>query len=277
MRPPIRKYPRTRHLEGSRLQEGDEDLSQVPFSEIRGRHLVVEEKLDGANSAVSFTKGGELLLQSRGHYLMGGSAFEGQFDIVKAWAQTHRSALWKALGSRYVLYGESMYKKHTVFYDALPHYFMEFDVLDTEADRFLSTAARRELLAETPVVSVPVLHEGPVDSLEELLDLIRPSLYKTERWKATFERVVAEQGLDVDRAWTLVDPTDLSEGLYIKWEADGHIVRTGSDPTDEGRYKWVRADFHQRIIDANEQNRGHVGFQPTIPNQLAEGVDLWTL
>ena len=30
----IRKYPRTPHIEGSRLQPGDEDLSQIPFSEI---------------------------------------------------------------------------------------------------------------------------------------------------------------------------------------------------------------------------------------------------
>ena len=55
-----------------RLQPGDEDLSQIPFSEIAGRNLAVEEKCDGANSAVSFSADGELLLQSRGHYLTGG-------------------------------------------------------------------------------------------------------------------------------------------------------------------------------------------------------------
>ena len=54
----IFKYPRTPHIEGSRLQPGDEDLSQIPFDAIRGRHLVVEEKCDGANSAVSFDADG---------------------------------------------------------------------------------------------------------------------------------------------------------------------------------------------------------------------------
>ena len=48
---PIIKYPRTPHLAGSRLQPGDEDLSQVPFSCLAGRRLTVEEKVDGANSA----------------------------------------------------------------------------------------------------------------------------------------------------------------------------------------------------------------------------------
>lgn len=63
----LRKYPRTRHIRGSRLQKGDFDLSAAPFSELAGRHLVVEEKLDGANTGISFGPGGELRLQSRGH------------------------------------------------------------------------------------------------------------------------------------------------------------------------------------------------------------------
>lgn len=32
----IIKYPRTPHIEGSRIQPGDEDLSQRSFSEIAG-------------------------------------------------------------------------------------------------------------------------------------------------------------------------------------------------------------------------------------------------
>jgi hypothetical protein len=71
--PPIRKYPRTQHLEGSRLQAGDEDLDGVPFSAIARRPIVVEEKVDGANAAVSFDSRGAPLLQSRGHYLQGGA------------------------------------------------------------------------------------------------------------------------------------------------------------------------------------------------------------
>ena len=68
----LKKYPRTPHLSGSKLQVGDEDLSQISFSELDGKHLVVEEKCDGANSAISFDETGALYLQSRGHYLTGG-------------------------------------------------------------------------------------------------------------------------------------------------------------------------------------------------------------
>lgn len=79
----IRKYPRTHHIEGSRLQSGDEGLAAIPFDELVGRHLVIEEKLDGANSAISFESDGMLLLQSRGHYLTGG-AREAHFAPLKA-------------------------------------------------------------------------------------------------------------------------------------------------------------------------------------------------
>ena len=97
----IIKYPRTPHLEGSRLQPGDEDLSQIPFAELAGRHLVVEEKCDGANSAVSFSADGELLLQSRGHYLTGGYR-ERHFNLMKQWAVVHKDVFYRVLGSRYI-------------------------------------------------------------------------------------------------------------------------------------------------------------------------------
>ncbi|HST86918.1 MAG TPA: RNA ligase family protein, partial [Ktedonobacterales bacterium] len=126
----IYKYPRTRHVEGSGLQPGDEDLAVAPFAALAGRHLVVEEKMDGANSAISFTPEGRLLLQSRGHYLAGGPR-ERQFDLFKRWASRYAGELWEALGSRYVLYGEWLYAKHTIYYTDLPHYFLEFDALDT--------------------------------------------------------------------------------------------------------------------------------------------------
>ncbi|MEU6752554.1 RNA ligase family protein, partial [Spirillospora sp. NPDC046719] len=169
----LRKYPRTRHIEGSRLQPGDHDLAARPFSAIAGRYLVVEEKLDGANCGISFSSDGELRLQSRGHYLTGGPR-ERQFGPLKAWAASVQHVLRERLGDRYVMYGEWLYAKHTVFYDALPHYFCEFDVLDQRDGTFLSTARRRELLAGTPVVSVPVLHEGTLPDLGALTAFVGP-------------------------------------------------------------------------------------------------------
>src|SRR5688572_11328717 len=176
MTPPIRKYPRTRHVQGSRLQPGDEDLEAAPFSELRGRHLVVEEKVDGANAALSFAADGALLLQSRGHYLTGG-ARERHFALFKQWAHSHAGRFRPVLGSRYVMYGEWLYAKHAIFYDLLPHYFMEFDVLDTETGSFLDTPRRRDLLSGLPVVPVRVLYSGTVARKAELTAMLGRSAF----------------------------------------------------------------------------------------------------
>lgn len=256
------RYPRTPHLEGSRLQEGDHGHDHVPYRDLRGLRLVVEEKLDGANTGISFSPAGDLLLQSRGHYLAGGGR-ERQFNFIKAWAQAHAGWLLQRLEDRYVMYGETMSKKHSVFYDALPHHFFEFDVLDRRTGQFLSTAARRELLAGGPVLSVPVLYDGLAPArLADLKALLRPSLAKTARWRDAFEATVRREGLDLALAWKQCDKSDLSEGLYLKVEADGQTL---------GRYKWVRADFVQAIL-ASEK---HHSEQPYVPNQLAPGVDLY--
>ena len=256
------RYPRTPHLEGSRLQEGDHGHDHVPYRDLRGLRLVVEEKLDGANTGISFSPAGDLLLQSRGHYLVGGGR-ERQFNFIKAWAQAHAGWLLQRLEDRYVMYGETMSKKHSVFYDALPHHFFEFDVLDRRTGAFLSTEARRELLAGGPVLSVPVLYDGLAPArLADLKALLRPSLAKTARWRDAFEATVRREGLDLALAWRQCDKSDLSEGLYIKVEADGRTL---------GRYKWVRADFIQAILAADK----HHSEQPYVPNQLAPGVDLY--
>jgi hypothetical protein len=224
------KYPRTPHLEGSRLQPGDEDLAQVPFERVRGRHLVVEEKLDGANAGISFSPEGELRLQSRGHYLNGGPR-ERQFTLLKSWAATHADALREVLSDRYVLFGEWLYARHTVFYDALPHYFLEFDILDRHTGFFLGTPQRRALLATTPVRSVPVLGARAFDRLAEVTALLGPSTASTG-------------GVPM-------------EGLYLKVEEEGRVVE---------RYKWVRPEFLQAILDSGQ----HWADRPIEPNRLAD-------
>ncbi|WP_112263501.1 RNA ligase family protein [Lentzea terrae] len=254
----LRKYPRTPHLEGSRLQPGDEDLDQVPFRAIAGRHLVVEEKLDGANAGISFDSAGTLKLQSRGHFLTGGPR-ERQFAPLKAWAATHQSVLWERLGTRYVLYGEWLYAKHTVFYDALPQHFCEFDLLDRETGDFLSTPERRRLLDGTPVVSVPVLHEGPLRTLKDLTALIGPSTCRTPAWRDALVEAARAAGQDPEVVVAETDSDDHMEGLYIKVEEDGRTVE---------RYKWVRPTFLTAVLDSGS----HWQDRPILPNRVVSRV-----
>jgi hypothetical protein len=257
----IYKYPRTRHIEGSGIQPGD-DPDAVSFMTLAGRRLVIEEKMDGANSALSFTQDGKLLLQSRGHYLIGGPR-ERQFDMLKQWASSYAAQLWETLGDRYVLYGEWLYARHTIFYTDLPHYFLEFDALDTVSGAFLSTPARQELLRDAQFLrSVRVLHEGAVTSAEALVALIGPSAFISGAPADQLRKLASARGLDPEQALRESDLSGLMEGLYIKVEEDGAVVE---------RYKYVRAGFLQTVFDSES----HWMDRPPIPNQLASGVSLW--
>ena len=255
----IRKYPRTPHIEGSRLQPGDEDLSQIPFDAIKRKHLVIEEKCDGANSAISFGPDGQLLLQSRGHYLTGGYR-ERHFNLMKQWATVHRDAFYQVLGNRYIMYGEWMYAKHTVFYDALPHYFLEFDILDRETGVFLDTLTRHDMLKDTPVASVPVLSSGYCKTKEEMLKYLGRSRYVTENQQQNLWSAAVKLGLDPERNCKETDLSGFMEGLYIKVEEEGQVVE---------RMKYVRAAFLQ-CVDFSES---HWIDRPIIPNQLAVPVE----
>ena len=111
------------------------------------------------------------------------------------------------------MYGEWLYARHTIPYDQLPHFFLEFDILDREDGIFLNTERRRAFLAGSPIVSVPVLAEGVVAPLESHLSK------------------------------SYCSSSEPMEGLYIKHEADGKVI---------GRYKFVRASFLQMVEDSGE-------------------------
>ncbi len=254
----IVKYPRTRHLRGSRLGPGDEDLSQAPFSEILGRNIVIEEKIDGANSAISFDGDGNLLLQSRGHYLDGGHR-ERHYNLLKQWANNNVDIFFDVLGTKYIMYGEWMYAKHTIFYDALPNYFMEFDIYDRENGVFLDTPSRKVLTDKMGIVSsVPVLASGAFSTKEEVISLIGNSNYITENHIESLRALATRLDLDVERQVRETDPSRLMEGIYIKVEENGLTV---------DRFKYVRQGFIQAVMESGS----HWQSRPIIPNLLKDG------
>jgi len=257
------KYPRTPHLQGSRRQPGDEGLDDVSFKSVAGKHTVIEEKVDGANAAIHFDASGHIHLQSRGHILTGGPR-ERQFDLFKSWARVHQEALWNALASRYVMYGEWCYARHTIFYDKLPHYFLEFDVYDRDEEQFLSTPRRQTLSAGLPIVSVPILHEGRINGPDDLHGMIGPSRFKTPQWREHMEESCHGSGLDSVRAMADTDPSNNAEGLYVKVEHDGNVT---------GRYKFIRESFLSVVAASDD----HWMNKPLVPNLLAAGIDIFSV
>ena len=258
----IKKFPRTPHLTGSHFQVGDHDLAAIPFDLLEGRHLILEEKVDGANAGLRFDQDGTLFLQSRGHFLTGGNR-EKHFQMFKTWANCHAHRFFEVLTDRYIMYGEWMYAKHTVYYDKLPHYFLEFDLFDTQNDCFLSTERRQQLLQDLPIASVPVLAEGVFETPEQIVEQLKPSLYKSADWQERLKQQLFEQGLDPEKGMKETDSANTAEGLYMKIEEGGQVIE---------RFKFVRSSFQNAIMDSGT----HWLNRPIVPNQLAEDVDIFS-
>lgn len=261
----LQRYVRTPHLAGSRLQPGDTAEGQLPVASLMYGTQVWEEKLDGSNVGISFSADADICLQSRGHYL-GGGWREKQYNLLKCWANRHIDWLFDVLSSRYIMYGEWCYAKHTVFYDRLPHYFFEFDIYDRRDACYLSTAARQRLLNHgrnrAPIISVPIIHVGTLHSEADVRRLIRPSPYKSADWRTVLTAIAGMHGIDPAQARRETDASDLCEGLYLKIEQDDKVI---------GRYKFVRPDFLQAILHSGS----HWAKRPILPNQLAADVDIF--
>ncbi len=139
------------------------------------------------------------------------------------------------------MYGEWVYAKHTIFYDQLPHYFLEFDLLDKQSGEFLSTRQRDDLLDRAVVVGVPVLYAGTALDDSAIVDLIKHSLYKSRDWRDALRDRCEHESLNIDRAVKETDSSDLMEGLYIKVETEHRVV---------ARYKYIRASFLIAVLDS---------------------------
>ena len=237
------KYPRTPHLFGSKGTDDDKHLGEAESNRfIADESLIVEEKIDGTNVGIHFSDEGELVLQCRGHLIT--EKMHPQYDLFKQWATVKRYILEQRLGNRFLLFGEWMYARHSVHYRQLTHYFFEFDIYDKEIKAFLDLERRLDLLAGSGIETVPVLHHGALKR-SELASLIGPSKFGSQ-----FENPLTHR------------PDNLMEGLCLRTEGGGVVM---------GRAKFVRSEFVEKIKQST-----HWQHRAMVPNQLANGVDIWS-
>src|SRR6266478_5400188 len=199
------KYPRTPHLFGSKGTDDDKHLGREESEAfISDPSLIVEEKLDGTNVGIHFTRSGRMVLQCRGHEITEG--MHPQDDLFKQWNSVKRPVLEAALGSQLILYGEWLYAKHSVHYRKLPHYFFEFDIYDKDAEQFLDLDTRLRMLEGTGLRTVPIVHRG-LAAVDQMQSLIGPSAFDS-----AFENPVTHK------------TDNLMEGLYCRTEAGDRVT-----------------------------------------------------
>lgn len=227
-------YPRTLHLGDSGRRQSKH---QAPFSSVAEEYLVVEEKVDGSHTALFFDQEANLKIFFRQTEIL--SPEPPFLAPLVAQAQRSLDGLWDTLGDRYVLFGEWSYAVHTIYYDALPSYFLEDDIFDRHLDCFLSTDARHALAARLPEDfshSVRVLAQGTFDDLESIRSLIGRSTYCSSSWENSLKNARQQAPSRI------LDSTGQMEGLYIKSESEGIV---------QGRYKWIRPSFLDLVLSAD--------------------------
>jgi hypothetical protein len=237
------KYPRTPHLFGSQGTEDDKRLGRKQSEAfISDSSLIIEEKLDGTYVGIHFTSTGRMILQCRGHEITEG--MHPQYDLFKQWTSVKRPVLEEMLGSRFILYGEWLYARHSVHYRALPHYFFEFDIYDKAAAYFLDVERRMQILENRGIHTVPVIHHGKA-GVEKLRTLIGTSAFNSD-----FENPVTGRR------------DDLMEGIYLRTEAEGKVT---------GRAKMVRPEFVEKVKKSE-----HWQHEAMVPNLLVSGAEIWS-
>jgi hypothetical protein len=225
------RSPRTAHLVGSGIPGSGDGRARLDWSALAGRHVVLEEKIDGSEVSFHFDCDARLLCRERSSEIeiaaRGGR--QRHLDVFKDWLSLNEDRLFDRIGDRYLVYAEWCAFAHRIFYDRLPSYLVECDVQDKHTGEFLSTRRRIDLLRGLEIVHAPVLFEGGASAGLHPRDLVTRSAFCSDGPCTS----TASDGASLDLSGEM-------EGIYGKIEEDGRVV---------ARFKWIRADFVRAIIE----------------------------
>lgn len=169
------KYPRISHTKNS--HPTDDDL--ITREHLFPREWIVTEKVDGAQMSITF-ENGELIVTNRGTVLLKGD-MDRQFHMLPQWIYPKFEALHRLLHDQYILFGEWLCHKHTVYYDALPDWFIAFGILDKQTDQFLPFDRMCVMIDSIALYHVPVLYRGLIKHENDLPSFITTSHFGSEQ------------------------------------------------------------------------------------------------
>lgn len=151
----------------------------LPPSEVHGWldvPVLVEEKLDGANVSIWWDDG-RPAVASRG----GADALDRarQLGPLRAWVGRHLGPLAELCGDGRVLYGEWLWLRHTVYYDALPELLIALDLFHPDTG-FTPHDVRREQIIQVGLTPSPLLFDGVLGTQDAITRLMGTSRFGRE-------------------------------------------------------------------------------------------------
>lgn len=173
-----------------------------------------------------------------------GSEKHRQYHVFRDWVFGRLDALWQLLSTRYVLFGEWLWCQHAVAYDALPNFFLAFDIYDKTSQKFLCTAEVARMLAsvsadaDEPILAVPVLAELPLETSGG-----GSSGSGRARTTGLRESVLGHLG----KASRFSASAETAEGVYVRLEDAAHVLDRWKIRRDT--FVAGRADFAHSIIN----------------------------
>ncbi|ULR52828.1 RNA ligase family protein [Streptomyces deccanensis] len=156
-------YPRTRHLPWSPGATAD-DLRVTDLSGLRGREVVVSEKLDGENTTL-YRDG----LHAR--------SLDSAHHPSRTWVKALQARIGHAVPPGWRVCGENMFARHSLAYDDLDSWFYGFSVWDADG-RCLGWDRTVDLLRGLGIPVPRVLWRGVFD--ERALRALRLDLGRQE-------------------------------------------------------------------------------------------------
>ncbi|WP_327209995.1 RNA ligase family protein [Rhizobium leguminosarum] len=211
---PLRS-PRTPHLVGSGMPTSGGSRERIDWAELAGRHVILEEKIDGSEVSFHFDADARLVCRERSAEtdMLARGGRQRHLDRLKDWLLFNEDRLFDRMGGTYLVYAEWCAVAHRIFYDRLPSFLIECDVQDKRTGEFLSTERRIWLLSGLGLAHAPVLFRGTATKDIHPDRLVGRSAFCSG--SPPVEQVGDTSSLDL---------SGMMEGVYGKVEENGRVV-----------------------------------------------------
>lgn len=136
----------------------------------KGDHIVIQEKIDGANFSVRIVENtGKLTGFSRNQELTDNMALRGAYNFVQ---QLNTELFNRVLGTRYIVFMEWLVPHKVVYPDNCYNKAYAYDVYDIENEVYLKQDKVKEMVEELGLTYVPVFYDGEFDDWKHIESLV---------------------------------------------------------------------------------------------------------
>eukprot|EP01129_Flabellula_baltica_P010963 TRINITY_DN4706_c0_g1_i1.p1 TRINITY_DN4706_c0_g1~~TRINITY_DN4706_c0_g1_i1.p1 ORF type:complete len:237 (+),score=35.43 TRINITY_DN4706_c0_g1_i1:58-711(+) len=152
-------------MSGSAVVDDDRTVSDNQLKALSSAcdYIIIQEKVDGANVSVHFEQEWVPVMQKRGGLIL--NREKDQYNVFRDYCYNKMEELYAVTGTQYVVYGEWLWCQHHVAYQALPDYFIVFDIMEKESGMFLAYDRVVEMVGDLFHV-VPLLAKLAVSEIK---------------------------------------------------------------------------------------------------------------